>query len=84
LALEGFEQKKTDNVLEAIEKSRTMELPRLLVALGIPEVGRKTAKIIALHVAKKYKKALDDLQEETLHSIFLSLNEEELKELRDV
>jgi DNA ligase (NAD+) len=84
LALEGFEQKKTDNVLEALEKSRTMELPRLLVALGIPEVGRKTAKIIALHVAKKYKKALDDLQEETLHSILLSLTEEELKELRDV
>lgn len=47
-------------------------------------MGRKTAKIIALHVAKKYRKALDDSQEETLHSIFLSLNEEELKELRDV
>lgn len=33
LSFEGFEQKKTDNVLSAIESSRNMELSRLLVAL---------------------------------------------------
>ncbi len=53
LALEGFETKKTDNLLREIEKSRTMEFSRLLVALGIPEVGRKTAKTLAEFVAGK-------------------------------
>jgi DNA ligase (NAD+) len=53
LELEGFETKKTDNLLREIEKSRTMELSRLLVALGIPEVGRKTAKTLAEYVARK-------------------------------
>lgn len=53
LELDGFEQKKTDNILSAIEGSRTMELARFLLALGIPEVGRKTAKILADHVALK-------------------------------
>jgi DNA ligase (NAD+) len=53
LALEGFETKKTDNLLHEIERSRSMELSRLLVGLGIPEVGRKTAKTLAGYVAGK-------------------------------
>ena len=53
LALEGFETKKSDNLLHEIERSRSMELSRLLVGLGIPEVGRKTAKTLAGYVAGK-------------------------------
>jgi DNA ligase (NAD+) len=51
LELEGFETKKTDNLIAEIDKSRTMPLANLLVALGIPEVGRKTAKTLAEYVA---------------------------------
>ncbi len=51
LQLEGFEHKKTDNVLNAIEGSRNMDLSRFFLALGIPQVGRKTAKTLADHVA---------------------------------
>ncbi len=55
LALEGFETKKTDNLLSEIEKSRTMDLANLLVGLGIPEVGRKTAKTLAAYVAGRVR-----------------------------
>lgn len=53
LELEGFETKKTDNLIREIGKSRSMDLANLLVGLGIPEVGRKTAKTLAEYVAGK-------------------------------
>jgi DNA ligase (NAD+) len=53
LALEGFEERKTDNLLLAIEASRGMELSRLFVGLGIPEVGRKTARILSKYIAER-------------------------------
>ncbi len=58
LELEGFETKKTDNLLSEIDRSRSMELSRLFVALGIPEVGRKTAKTLAAYVAGKIPEPL--------------------------
>lgn len=36
--LEGFKDKKIDNILEGVETSRTMSLANFLVALGIPQV----------------------------------------------
>lgn len=53
LVLEGFKDKKIDNILREIEKSRHIPLANLLVGLGIPQVGRKTAKLLASHVAQK-------------------------------
>ena len=44
---EGWQQKSTDNLLEAIEKSKQNSLERLLFGLGIKEVGEKTAKVLA-------------------------------------
>lgn len=38
LMLEGFKEKKIDNILEGVEMSRTMSLANFLVALGIPQV----------------------------------------------
>ena len=47
--LEGFGEKSVTNLLEAIEKSKTNSLEKLIFALGIPHVGSKTAKILALN-----------------------------------
>ncbi len=47
LSLEGFAQKSADNLLAAIEQSKTAELPRLLFALGVPQVGESTAQLLA-------------------------------------
>jgi DNA ligase (NAD+) len=47
VGLPGFGEKKADNLLAAIEKSKDIELNRFIFALGIPDVGEKTAKDIA-------------------------------------
>lgn len=47
LTLEGFKEKKADNLLNAIEQSKHVPLSRFLFALGIPNVGTKTARDLA-------------------------------------
>ena len=49
--LEGYGDKSINNLLEAIEQSKSNSLERLLFGLGIPHVGEKTAKILS----NKYK-----------------------------
>jgi DNA ligase (NAD+) len=51
--MEGFKEKKLQNILESIERSRTLPLASFFVALGIPQVGRKTAKLLAYYVTGK-------------------------------
>ncbi|MBX2849722.1 MAG: NAD-dependent DNA ligase LigA [Acidiferrobacterales bacterium] len=46
-ALEGFAEKSARNLLDSIEASKKTELPRLLYALGIPQVGETTAQQLA-------------------------------------
>ena len=50
LPLEGFAEKKADNLLAAIEASKTRPLARLLNALGIRGVG----EVMAAELAKRY------------------------------
>ena len=45
--LDGFKDKKTDNFLRAIDRSRQADLPHYIHALGIPNVGKKTARDLA-------------------------------------
>ena len=47
LTLEGFGEKKADNLLEAIEAAKGQSLPRLLTALGIRGVGESMASELA-------------------------------------
>lgn len=49
LNLEGFAQKKVDNLLQNIETAKTRPLPRLLSALGIRGVGSTTAELLVNH-----------------------------------
>ena len=51
IELEGFGNKSVDNLLEAIEKSKENSLERLLFALGIDQIGEKTAR----ELSKIYK-----------------------------
>lgn len=45
--LDGFGDKSVDNLNKSIENARTPELHRFLYAIGIPEIGEVTAKILA-------------------------------------
>ena len=47
LMLEGFKEKKAMNLLSALEKSKHCQLDAFLFALGIPNIGRKTARDLA-------------------------------------
>lgn len=47
--LEGYGDKSIDNLLTAIENSKKNSLERLLFGLGIPNVGEKTSKVLAMH-----------------------------------
>jgi len=50
LALEGFAEKKADNLLESIEASKARPLSRLITALGIRGVG----EVVAADLARAY------------------------------
>lgn len=45
--MDGFGEKSVANLDAAIEKARDVELHRLLFAIGIPEIGQVSAKILA-------------------------------------
>lgn len=47
MELEGFGEKSVNNLLEAIENTKSNSLEKLLFALGIRQVGSKTAKLLA-------------------------------------
>lgn len=70
IALDGWKEKSIDNLLNAIEKSKTNSLERLLFGLGIKEVGAKMAKTLS-----KIYGDLDSL---------MNVSEEELIEINDV
>ncbi len=70
LQLEGFKDKKVDNLLASIEKSKDCELFQFIYALSIPGVGISTAK----DLSKKYK-TLDN---------FLLATKEELLDMDDI
>ena len=55
VALERMGELSVDNLLEAIECSRGLPLPRFLYALGIPEVGEATAGSLARHFGKLFR-----------------------------
>lgn len=68
--LEGFGPKMLDNLYSNIKKSKENSLEKLLFALGIRQVGAKTAKILA----RKYKN-IDNL---------INATESELVEINDI
>lgn len=64
-SLERMGEKSADNLVESLRKSRKTTLPRLLFALGIPEVGEATARSMALSfgdLAPIMQATIDDLQ----------------------
>ena len=64
IELEGYGDKSVDNLLKAIEDSKTNSLERLIFGLGIAHVGEKTAKILAT----RYK-TLDNLMGASLEEL---------------
>ncbi len=70
IELEGYGNKSINNLLEAINNSKNNSLEKLLFGLGIPNVGEKTAKILAMEY-----ESIDKL---------MSISYEELKDIPDI
>ena len=69
-ALDGWGDKAINNLLDAIEASKSRSLERLLYGLGIKEIGNKTAKTLAKHF-----KSLD---------AFFDVSEEDFQKMQDI
>jgi len=67
LPLEGFAEKSVQNLLNAIDASRTRPLHRLLYALGIRHVGQTVAEDVVAYVDSL--QALAGADQETLEAI---------------
>ena len=67
--LEGFKEKKIDNLLKAIEKSKTPALDAFIYAIGIEGVGRVAAKALATRF-----QSLENLQKATVEEL-VALND---------
>ncbi|QOP40934.1 NAD-dependent DNA ligase LigA [Sulfurimonas marina] len=93
LELEGFKEKKAQNLLDAIANAKGSELWRFINSLGIEHIGEVASKMIAakfglkfLEIHKEDLLEIDGIGEEMAESFleFLRVNEETIKELLEV
>ena len=64
LSLEGFKEKKAENVIAGIEKAKHTTLTRFLTAIGVPNIGKKAAKLLEQTFG-----SLDKLMQATVEDI---------------
>lgn len=62
--MEGFGEKSFNNLMNSIEKASKTELPRVIYALGIPNIGLANAKVICKEFGYDVKKILNLTEEE--------------------
>ena len=62
--MEGFGEKSFNNLMNSIEKASKTELPRVIYALGIPNIGLANAKVICKEFGYDVEKILNLTEEE--------------------
>lgn len=91
--LERMGEKSANNVLAAIERSKTTTLARFLYALGIPEIGEVTAQTLAGHFgglealqasALHYAESLERARQSDDRQLLKRLGEEDLRSVPDI
>jgi DNA ligase (NAD+) len=90
LALPRFGEKSVENLLTSIEKSRTIDLSRFLVALSIEHVGEETAEDIAIafktidtiaHASKEDFESIEGVGDIVAQSLYDWFHDESNKKL---
>lgn len=64
MTLEGFKDKSSQNLVDAVEKSKSNDLAKLVFALGIRHVGQKAGKILSEHF-----ETMENIMEASLEDI---------------
>ena len=80
--LERFAEKSAQNLIEAIEKSKTISLEKFLYALGIRFVGEETAVLVAKNLGKITKKKINNFQD--IIDIFPGISKDEWKGIKGI
>ncbi len=79
LALEGYKERAVNNLLGAIESAKKTTLDRVFVGIGIPNVGKKTAKQLAKYIFNfAHEKSISVIEASCL------VTAEGLVEIRDI
>ena len=93
LKLEGFKEKKSQNLLDSIEKAKGCEYWRFINSLGIEHIGEVASKTISeafasrfIDVCKDELIALDGVGEEMAESLleFVRVNRETILKLEEI
>ncbi|MDF1881685.1 NAD-dependent DNA ligase LigA [Sulfurimonas sp. MAG313] len=93
LELEGFKQKKSENIIKAIDASKGKECWRFINAMGIEHIGEVASKTLCsnlglnfIHTNKEELLALDGIGEEMAESLleFIRVNEEYIQRLQSI
>ena len=93
LTLEGFKEKKVNNILNAIEKSKNIECYRFINALGIEHIGEVASKKICekfgvdfLDITKEKILEIDGFGEEMANSLleFIRVNKDKIIKLKEI
>ncbi len=64
MAMEGFGEKSYNNLIDAVERSKTVQLPNFIYALGINHVGLSNAKLLCRYYDNDLKKIMEAKAEE--------------------
>jgi DNA ligase (NAD+) len=93
LALEGFKEKKSQNLLDSIEKVKGCECWRFINALGIEHIGEVASKMLCeqfglgfVNVSKEQLLAIDGFGEEMAEAVleFARVNHEHIEHLKNI
>ncbi len=93
LQLEGFKEKKAQNLLRSIENAKGCELWRFINALGIEHIGEVASKMIAeafgleyIHPSKEQLLTIEGIGDEMAESYleFMRVNRETVEELQAI
>jgi DNA ligase (NAD+) len=93
LKLEGFKEKKVNNLLNAIEASKGIECARFINALGIEHIGEVASKKICekfgvdfLDITKEEILEIDGFGEEMAESLieFIRVNKDKIIKLKEI
>jgi DNA ligase (NAD+) len=92
--LEGYKEAKTSNLFDAIEKSKNVSLSNFIFALGIDNVGKKTAKDFAkafgdmdnlINATKEQLIEINDVGEVVAECVFDYFNDQEnVREIKEL
>ena len=90
MKLEGFKEKSANNLINAIEESKTNSIDKLIFGLGIRHIGKKAAKELALKFANMNElmnassediSAIDEFGQKMADSVFDFFKKEQTKNI---